>query len=195
MTQVAMPDRVMEALRVFGPTGEPVALVDVARELVLTSEREKSCMRTAVRAMVAAGEIKRIKVGVIAMTGVKRNKSEIKEAMWTVIRMRKMVTLSDLMELAQASEGYAKEYLGMLQKNGVVERIKQPGKRVVFRLVADSGPGAPADDEKTERQRVFRQRQKEALGRIDAAGRLLIQATQELAKARLEVNDLDGGAE
>lgn len=158
--------------------------------LDLVSGEDRKPLRAVLRDFLKAGEIECVGKHVYVYRG-KSGKPEIRDAMWRVIRMRKTVTVTDLQELSGAGDGYAKEFLNLLIKRGVVEKI--PAKRdgeTVYRLVNDTGRAAPENDEKAARLRAIRAAKKAALDLIETAGNDLIAATQKLMAARIAVNDM-----
>ena len=162
----------------------------LALQLDLISDKDKKPLRSTLRDFVKSGEIECIRPNVYAYKG-KSGQPDIRSAMWAVMRMRKTVTKQDLQELSGASADYAKEFISLLQRRGVIELL--PAKRTgsaVYRLVNDTGPQPPEDSEKAARLKKIRAAKKAALELIEAAGNDLIAASQKLMAARIAVNDL-----
>lgn len=152
----------------------------------LTSPEEKRRMQTAIRDMIRSGEL--------AQTGADRvyryidrdGRPEFREVMWRVLRSRRRVTADDLQELSGASRTYVREWLRMLERQGLVQRSE--GNR--FTLLEDAGPDAvPCDDAKAEKLRQIRDQKKAALASIDAALQTILQARLAVSEIREEEPD------
>jgi len=139
----------------------------MAVALDLFGSQRMGKLRAVQQEMLKRGEIERSAPGVFRWAG-RPEPTQIREAMWRVIRARRAVKVSDLMELTGASEDYAQEYLRMLIKREVVKRVKQQDGEL-YRLAADSGIEAPRDESKADRLRRNRLAKKEALAALDDA--------------------------
>lgn len=119
--------------------------------------------------MRKSGEIQSVTRGVYMYMGKAKKKKQTKDVMWRALRAMRNMTVEDLREMSGAGEGYAKEWLWMLKRRGVV--AERNGR---YRLINDTGPnGMPENEEKAEKLRVLRLKKKEAalaaLARAEAA--------------------------
>lgn len=144
----------------------PVANEEVALALDLFG-KGRGRLTSAQRDLLKSGEISRVSEGVYVWAN-RSSPTQIREAMWRVIRARRAVSVADLMELTGASENYALEYLRMLVRREAVKKISK-AEGVIYRLVVDAGTEAPKDESKAERLRRIRERKKEALAALDEA--------------------------
>lgn len=88
--------------------------------------------------------------------------------MWKLLRMRKRVTLDDMVEMAEVNRDYAREWLAALVKNEVARRIQRPDGSGLWVLCVDSLE-MPVDDDKAAKLRDLRQKKKAAItGKLDA---------------------------
>jgi len=104
-----------------------------------------------------AGELERVSLGVYALTNRKKPE-EKRQVMWRVLRMRRLVTIDDLVEMAGVHRDYAGEWLRTLEKQGVV-RI---GTNGAARLIKDSLE-MPEVTDNAEKLRALREKKKKAL--------------------------------
>lgn len=159
--------------------------------LDLVSNEDKRPLYAVLRDFHKSGEIESPAPHVYVYEGKQRARIDIQAAIWAVIRMRKSVTVEDLQELTGAKKDYAKEFLQLLVRREVIE--KMPAKRngtSLYRLVNDIGKDTPENDEKAARLRKSRAAKKAALDMIAEAGNDLISAAQKLNAARIAVNDM-----
>ncbi len=166
----------------------PIELMAVARELDLPLNVHRRKLYVAMRDFIRRGEVERIKPGLYRYIGLTSHAGEIQRKMWRLIRARKSdgVTYQDLVELCGASPNYAREYLRMLTKRGVLKRIdrRRAGNLPsLFRLINDPGPAFQANLEKAAKLRRLR---RQALERIDAAFAAVLEARQALLEIEEE---------
>lgn len=144
-----------------------------ARELSIVlyvqTRKEDRKIRDVIKELCKAGEIVRTGRGVYMYVGKPKKKKQLQEIMWKVLRDRRNVTVENLRAFSGASEDYAKEWLRLLKRRGVVAETN--GR---YRLIKDTGPdGMPENDEKADALRALRQKKKEqalkALDRAEAA--------------------------
>ena len=156
-------EKVREVYRKAG--GSPVPNEDVAVALDLFGKTRARLSPTQ-RDMLKRGEIERVSEGVYRWTA-KPKPSQIREAMWRIVRARRTVTVADMVEMAGAAENYAEEYLRLLLRRGIVRGIA--GHPAKYQLVKDDGPATPQDTDKADRLRRNRLAKKEALAALDDA--------------------------
>jgi len=83
------------------------------------------------------------------------------------LRMRKRVTVDDMVEMAEVGASYAEEWLRMLARREVVRREDRPGRQSLWILIQDSLE-MPEDEEKAAKLRDLRAKKKaELAGRIE----------------------------
>jgi hypothetical protein len=182
-------ETVRSKLKVLGSEGRPVKIAELADALDMISNKEKRPLYRCLDDMRDSGEVERVETGVVIYRG-KDAPPDIRSAMWSVIRMRKVVTVGDLIELSGASESYAKEFVGLLVRRGCVERIGRGGQSPTYRLINDIGPQTPADTAKSDRLHHIREAKKLAIAQLDEAGKALVAATHAIVRARMAVVDI-----
>ena len=188
MKQQSMAERVRAVLRRLCADGDSVTIEAIALELEMIDRPRKPIVNV-LKDMALRGEVERLGGGVVLYKG-REDAIDVRDAMWSVLRMRKSVTAADLQELAGASKGYAREFLGMLVRRAVVERIRRPDHTMVFRLIDDPGPKTPTNSAKADRLRTMRAEKQKAIEQIEMASRLFMDAAQAIARARMAVNDI-----
>jgi hypothetical protein len=185
-----MAQRIREVIRQHFPATEFTA-ADIAEYVDAVSKADKKPIYSFLRDAVRRGELLRESDGGYRLAA----QSEIRPAviqrkMWSLLRSMRLVTIADMVALAGASEGYAKEFLLLLARQEIVRRIDQPNNAPSkWQLIADPVK-MPRNIEKAEKLRAIRAAKKKALDQIDAAGKALINATQILVSARMAVNDV-----
>jgi hypothetical protein len=182
--------RVRAALQDIGQNGAPVTFDALGDALDLVGKQDKLPMYNAIRDLTRTGEVERAADGAIVYRGIS-NGPEIRDAMWSVIRMRRTVSVYDLQELAGASKNYALEFLRLLARRGAVEVVKRPDNSTVYRLVADTGRETPQNSEKADQLRQLRAAKKEALKILDTIGPDLIAAMHKIVRARQAIADIE----
>lgn len=137
-------------------------------------------IRDTIKDLKRTGEIESVDRGVYRWHGGKpASAPEIREVMWRLLRARRVVTVDDLRELADASEHYAKEWLLTLAKHGVVRKT---GAR--YQLIKDTLV-MPDLTDNAEKLREIRRR------KIAAALRSLDRAAAAIASAKTALNEME----
>lgn len=142
-------------------------LLDAAR--VQTYEEKKRAWNT-LRDLVRSGELERVDRGRYRL--VKRADMAPKKqaVMWRFLKMRRVVTVDDLVEVSAASRDYVREWLRGLARKDVVRR-REDGAFVLTQEMPAAEP--PKNDAKAEKLRELRRERKarvmEALDRIHAS--------------------------
>jgi DNA-binding transcriptional regulator GbsR (MarR family) len=85
--------------------------------------------------------------------------------MWRLFKMRRRVTVDDLMEMADVSRDYAVEWLRVLVKREVARKLQEPGKTGLWVLVNENVE-MPQDEDKAQRLRDIRMKKKKVLARL-----------------------------
>jgi hypothetical protein len=193
MKRFSLNDRVRQEAAKYGAT---FSYGDLGDALGLQTQADLEHVKRAVRYLVESGEIVRVRPGWFNWQGKTPGPPNQKEVMWRVLRARKLVTVTDLQELAGASMEYAQEFMGRLEKKGVVQRLSAPAGANhpdKFRLVDDPGPELPKDEDKAEYLRRRREQKKAALAKLDEVYAGALDVMQKAAAARLAVSELEEG--
>ncbi len=157
--------RIREAARALAP--EVFTVTDLSIKAEVMTRKDHQRIRDVIRELRKTGEIVRMGRGRYSYAGRAKKTNEIREIIWRVLRARRNVTVEDLMELCGASDRYAREWLAMLVKRGVLSRR---GDR--YRMISDPVE-MPVNEEKADALRLLRQMKKatilEALETASAA--------------------------
>ena len=178
-------NEVRRALTEIAPHGTPVGYDELAEKLGVSSRRP---IYRVVTDLVQAGEAKRLGPGQVQYFG-KTWKPDLRDRLWSVVRMRKKVSIEDLMELTGAQRKTAVDFMAVLVRRGCVVPVESKG--LVWRMVKDTGPATPENTEKKDYMKRFHARRKEALAQLDAAGESLMAAAKAMIEARRAVGDLE----
>ncbi|GAB6191123.1 hypothetical protein [Desulfocastanea catecholica] len=176
MANESFTKKVLDAtLAAASVNGGRAYAVDVSKLLFIQTRREHKRVLNSLSELSRSGRLGRISQGIYGPpppTGTARQVDK-REVMWRLLRMRKRVTVEDLMELAGVSKHYAKEWLLMLVNRRVVSKVQQPGQKGVWLLLADQVE-MPVDVEKADRLRKIRvEKKKEIAARLDTIGEAL----------------------
>jgi len=138
---------------------------------------DKDRVKKAIYEILKTGGIERIEHGLYQTVRTKKA-PEIRERMWRILRANRAVTIEDLQELAGAGEAYAKEWLQMLARQGVVRHLKNGRWQMIYDPVE-----MPRDKEKAEKLRNIRLRKREAVeDALNRAQTAIIEARTALGK-------------
>jgi len=171
--------RIREAARALAPEVFTVRDLSIKAEVMTRKDHQR--IRDVLHELRETGEIVRMGRGQYSYAGRSKKKNELREVMWRVLRARRNVTVEDLMELAGASERYAREWLGMLVRRGVLSHHADR-----YRMIADP-IDMPSDEDKAQALRLLRQMKKtRALEALD-------EASAAIAEARKLIESCDGG--
>ncbi len=189
-----MTGRLREAALELGKGGESFSAKDLGDRAGVQTYAEQRRIHWMLRDLKRTGELESVERGRYRLGADSRKKAvpQKQEVMWRVLRGKRRVTAEDLMEFAAVSANYAKQWLRMLVKRGVVRDLGQ-GK---YQLVKDSIE-SPADVEKAEKLRELRARKKaEALAALEVArGRMeetCGELNQALDCARIAMEKVEG---
>ena len=147
---------------------------------LMTGKDHKRLLNT-LSDLAKSGRIVRIRQGVYG-PAADRNPDK-REVMWRLLRMRRTVTVADLVEMAGVAESYAVEWLHMLAKRNIVSCFPvatfpnpEPDGHI-FRLLNTDVVEMPIDEDKAVRLRELRKKKKENLrkmtGLLNTAGAAL----------------------
>ncbi|MHB1183364.1 MAG: hypothetical protein ACYC4A_01510 [Desulfobulbia bacterium] len=184
MAQESFAKTVLAALKklaAVAPLGQ-VELGDISNALMVQTTVAHKRVANALRELRKQGLVIRVRQGVYALAvGAK---PELREVMWRLLRMRRRVTVDDLVELAGAGVEYARDWLRMLEDRGVVRKISQgaASNPRVWQMINDTVE-MPVDAENAARLRELRKKKKQqALADLAAAQKLLGKAHQAITE-------------
>lgn len=164
---------------------------DVALHMDLVFNSDKKPLYATLRDFRKRGDVVVVRKGVYRY--VRRGKvwpAVIQGKMWRILRARRTVTVDDMMALAGASKGYAKEFLNLLVRQQIVRRIDRPDNQPTkYQMIADPVK-MPINTEKAARLRAIRAAKKSAEKAIDQAAQSMIGATKALAKLKTALGDI-----
>lgn len=85
-----------------------------------------------------------------------------REVMWSLLQMRRRINIVTLMEMADVSQCYAKEFLNWLTRQGLAKKQQQPGRPAIWTATGEHQP-LPLNTEKAEKLRNIRLQKKDKL--------------------------------
>lgn len=174
-----------------GNNGE-VTTEAIALQLGLKTRVEYKRMLNTLSDLHLAGRLQRFRQGVYGPVKAFKQPDK-RQVMWQILRMRKRVTVEDMMVMAEVSKDYAREWLATLVKREVVRKQQQPGLPATWQLINDT-VDMPVDDAKAAKLRELRQRKKrEAINAIDQTIQSLQSASEALSKARDAITTMEEG--
>lgn len=156
---------------------------DLSHNLGLQTTKDHKRMLNTLSELKKAGKVVRVEQGVYALAKPE-TKPELREVMWRILRMRKRVTVDDLVEMAGASVEYARDWLHMLAVRKVVRKIDQgaASNPRVWQLINDTVE-MPVDTSNAARLRDLRKKNKaQALSLLNAAHDLIDTARKAITE-------------
>ena len=184
MKRTGMAGRVREAIKSLGAGGREIESKALAIELDMVSDHEKQVMYRVIRDFVKAGEISRVRRGVFVCN--RKDKSpELQEVMWRYLRIKKIVTIDDLVAVSRASREYAAEWVYMLARREIVEKIRLGGARK-YRLISDPVIMPVNDENRKKLRRLRRKKQRQALVALGEAQNAISRARKALEGMNIE---------
>lgn len=183
MKHKGLAAKIREALRSLGKEGKEIESSVLAIKLDMVVDKEKQVLYRALRDFVKSGEVTQIRRGVCVYNSGNKP-PQLQEIMWRYLRARKTVTIDDLVEISGASREYASEWVYMLARREIVEKIRL-GRARKYRLISDPVV-MPKDSARADRLMELRkQKKKEALAALVAVDT----AVREAQKKILEIHD------
>lgn len=178
MARESFAKTVFDTLGKLSAASGEATVTDLSHTLTLQTRAAHKRMLNALSDHLKAGRVKRVRQGVYAMASSPAQ-PDIQSVMWRILRMRKRVSVDDLVEMAGASASYAAEWLRMLERRGVARR---EGGHADWRLIHDTVE-MPCDTEKADRFRELRKKKKQqALADLAAAQKLIGKAHQAITE-------------
>lgn len=163
MAQTGVAKNVRTAVLLLGANGSEFTLQALAEQTDYILPRDRRRMNSAVRDMVKSGELVRVRQATYQMGRTATRSATIAEAMWHTLRLRRVVTVEDLMELAGATENYAKEWLQMLVRRELAKRLDNG----CYQLTVDEIE-MPGETDNAVKLREMRRAKKEIRAGLDA---------------------------
>ncbi len=186
---------VRRALQELAPQGN-VRYEDIALKLDLVSNEDKRPLYKILLDFIKRGECVKVGCGTISYIKTDPHPAQKASCMYRLIRANKngTITANDLVGNCGVSKRTAIEYLGMLVNRGICRRIDIPQQHSKYQMIYDPGPGLVRNDANAERLRRIRAAKKEALQKMDEAGKALVDATQAFMSARMLMEDIDSSS-
>ena len=135
--------------------------------LLLKTGKDHKRLLNTLSDLACRGKVVRVRQGVYAPAPA-AGKPDKCEIMWRLLKMRRRVTVDDLVEMADVSPAYAHEWLQLLVKREVVRRIPRTGGFGEGWMLINDLAEMPQDSDKAERLRNIRLKKKKALARIES---------------------------
>lgn len=157
------------------------------------SYRDRKRLTATLSDLCQAGRIRRISQGVYGPPPAQPTQPEKRDVMWRVLRMRRRVSIDDLVELAEVSKDYARDWLQVLVRRGIACKHQQPGLPGTWQLLVDQVE-RPADEGNANRLQVLRRKKKQAaMGLLDDALKQVETLGAALAEARTAITAMEDG--
>jgi len=136
---------------------------DVASALFVQTRVDNKKVLNALSDLKKSGRLGHIERGVYGKPAAAGKVIEKREVMWRLLRMRRQLSVDDLVELAGVSRDYAQEWLQMLAGREIVKVLNNGTW-----LLVDTTADMPDDTVKAGRLRQIRLRKKDALKMLSA---------------------------
>lgn len=142
-----------------------VSCGDISSALFIQTRLDHKRLLNTLSDLSRAGKVVRVRQGVYAEAATAAEPDK-REVMWRLLKMRRRVTVDDLVEMAGVSRDYAREWLLILVRREVARKIQEPGKAGLWVLINDSAE-MPLDENKAARLRKIRLKKKYVMSRLD----------------------------
>lgn len=179
MAHQSFAQTVLDAVKKAVESGGEVEVNDLSDLLQLKTRQEHKRMLNTMSDLTRSRRVVRVRQGVYAAPR-SPGPADKREVMWRLIKMRRRVTLDDLMELAAVTREYAREWLGLLVRREVATKIQEPGSTRAIWVLRNDSAEMPVDDLKAERLRAIRKKNKGIVDKLKEAQSLLDQVCREL---------------
>jgi hypothetical protein len=146
--------------------------------LHIQTRKDHKRMLNTLSELAGRGKIVRVRQGVYAPVAT-ADTPDKREVMWRLMKMRRRVSVDDLVEMAGVSPAYALEWLRLLVRREVARNVEEPGKRGLWVLLNDNVE-MPVDVDKAEKLRNIRLKKKKIIARLDSIGSALGEVRQIL---------------
>jgi len=174
---MSFANKIRTAVKEVLASGREASTINISLQAKVMTGKDQKRMLNALCDMTNAGELARVRPGVYALAAPRgpENKNKV---MWRLLRMRRRVTVDDLVEMAEVKELYAEEWLRTLARRGVV---RKDGK--AFHLLLDTVE-PPELTDNADKIRALREKKKQA------AAIAMEAATKALGVAMQAINEL-----
>ena len=177
--------KVRKALHSLGTGGKEIACSDLTIKLDMICDKEKQVLYRVLCDFRKSGEITRVRRGAYIYNGKNKNRPpELQAIMWRFLRAKKTVTIDDLVEISGASHNYAAEWVYMLERREIVEKIRLSGARK-YRLISDPVIMPVNEDNAKKLRRLRKQKKREALVAVQ-------EAQNAISRARKAIGEIPG---
>ena len=166
MAHQSFAQRVLGMLREVCREGGKADAGEMSSRLLLQTRKEHKRMLNTLSDLARQGRIVRVSQGVYA-EAKPAAEADKREVMWRLLKMRRRVTVDDLVEMAGVSRDYAREWLLILVRREVARKIQEPGKAGLWVLINDTAE-MPLDENKAARLRGIRLKKKQVISKLDA---------------------------
>lgn len=185
MAHESFAKTVLDTLGKLAATSGEATVAELSHALMIQTRAAHKRMLNALSDLKQAGRIVRTRQGVYAPAKGEKP-PEIREIMWRLLRMRRRITVDDLVEMAGASVKYSHDWLQMLESRGVVRKLTQgaASNPCVWQLISDTVE-MPADTNNAVRLRELRKKKKQQ------AMADLLAARELIGKACLAINEME----
>lgn len=180
MRQTGLTERVRKAMRSLGLEGNEITAAEVAVNMAMICNKEKQKLYRIFQDFIKSGEITRIRPGVYTYND--RNQSpQLQQIMWRCLRAKKTVIIDDLIEISGASREYAAEWIYMLVRREIVEKIRLGSARK-YRLISDPVIMPVNEANRKKLRRLRKQKKREALVAIGEAQNAISRARKAVGE-------------
>jgi len=174
-------DVLLMALKVSKEKSGEVTTDSLSTLLMIMNRKEHKRMLNTLGELTGEGKLRRIRQGVYGppLPTATPAEPDKREVMWRLLKMRRRVTVDDLMEMAGVSRDYARQWLVILVRREVARKIQEPGKAGLWVLINDSAE-MPVDEDKAARLRNIRLKKKRMITKLDSISTALGEVRQIL---------------
>lgn len=183
MAQESFSKTVLDTLGKIADALGEARVSELSHNLGIQTRTAHKRMLNTLSEMKNAGKVVRVRQGVYALT-LREKQPELREVMWRILRMRRRVTVDDLVEMAGASVKYSRDWLRMLEGREVVRKSNQGAANnpCIWHLINDTVE-MPEDTKQAEYLRERRKKIKQqALADLAAAQKLIGKAHQAITE-------------
>ena len=161
--------KIRQAIKELSKTNDSLTPWDISAYAELDCA-EHTKMYPVLSDFCQSGELIRVRRGVYHYRPTRPERPSIQERMWRVLRSSrgKVVEIDDLVQMAGASEPYAREWLTMLVRQGIVRQLSNGKWQMTRDPVA-----MPRNEEKAKKLRELRNKKKAALKALERAKQLI----------------------
>lgn len=161
------------ALEIAANNGGRASAGDVSSKVFAQTRQEHKRVLNALSDLSRQGRLARLRQGVYGPMPATGKVLEKREIMKNTVNIKKHVTVEDLMEAAEVTKEYAREWLRMMTDNGALRKEQQPGMAAVWYRLQPL-VGTVNNTAKANRLREIRSKQKKQITvKLNAIGSAL----------------------